>query len=156
MATPIDPDSLAARHLTITLIGELVNYASFWTETLQIDAVDCIILAFVAHRSSSHLLSYKAEDAANAFADIDRLKADRISVAAKNIYLSLGMSRETVRRRLTDLERKGYIFKNDSGYIFPVQTGALDYTLPMRKYSLEMAARVSKIFNEHIVAQAKT
>lgn len=58
----------------------------------------------------------------------------RASVSLKFIHSSLGMSRETTRRRVNALVERGYLRRAGRGVFFPAQTGTDDYTAEMRGF----------------------
>ncbi len=151
MPRKIDPDSLSARLVTIAIVGELANFAAFGAKKLQVDALSAIIIAFIAHRSFIHLFARHQEDPTLEHRDVETLQSDRHPVFMKDIYLSLGMSRETVRRKLLFLEEKNYLIKKSRGYLLPIQSGNSDYTISMRNYSVEMALRINDLVKKNIL-----
>jgi hypothetical protein len=58
----------------------------------------------------------------------------RPSVSLKFIHTSLGMSRETTRRRVAGLVERGYLRRSGRGVYFPSQTGSHDYTYEIRVF----------------------
>lgn len=58
--------------------------------------------------------------------------SERTPVSKKFIYESLGINRETLRRRLSKLVERGMLKQVSGGYIFPEQQGDNDYTFKMR------------------------
>jgi DeoR-like helix-turn-helix domain len=146
----IDPNSLAARYLSASLLGEFIGLIDFCVNTLKIDGTDLQILACIAYMSSWEPLNQAIDEGritAENF-DIENLKHKPIN--AKSIYLTLGMSRETVRRRLVYLESLGLFHKVEGGYIFPVQHGSADVTYNVRKYFMAMAQRSMKQFKKYL------
>ncbi|MFM7350560.1 MAG: hypothetical protein ACKO01_13915 [Erythrobacter sp.] len=59
---------------------------------------------------------------------------ERPSVSLKFIYTTLGMSRETTRRRVVGLVDRGYLRRSRRGIYFPAQVGESDYTAEMRAF----------------------
>jgi len=58
----------------------------------------------------------------------------RPCVSLKFIHTSLGMSRETTRRRVAGLVERGYLKRSGRGVYFPAQTGVDDYTYEVRNF----------------------
>lgn len=58
----------------------------------------------------------------------------RPAVSLKFIYTSLGMSRETTRRRINGLVARGFLRRSRRGFYFPAQAGDADYTLEIRSF----------------------
>lgn len=56
----------------------------------------------------------------------------RQGITTKIIYTSLGMSRETTRRKVDALVKKGFLKRTKNGVIFPEQTREDDYTAEFR------------------------
>ena len=142
MGNLADPDSLAARYLSTFFLGEFIGLTAFCTDKLKIDGADLQILACIAHFSSWQAIN---EGIDKGTISTENFNPDQIvhkPVNAKSIYLTLGMSRETVRRRLIYLESLGVFQKVEGGYIFPVQRGDADFSRDIRVYMLGMAKRV--------------
>ena len=137
-----DPDSLAARYLSTFFLGEFIGLIAFCTDKLKIDGADLQILACIAHFSSWQAINEGIDNGTISTENFDPAQIVHKPINAKSIYLTLGMSRETVRRRLVYLASRGYVEKVDGGYIFPVQHGAADFSSDIRVYMLGMAKRV--------------
>ena len=137
-----DPDSLAARYLSTFFLGEFIGLIAFCTDKLKIDGADLQILACIAHLSSWQAINEGIDNGTISTENFDPAQIVHKPINAKSIYLTLGMSRETVRRRLVYLASRGYFEKVDGGYIFPVQHGAADFSRDIRVYMLGMAKRV--------------
>ncbi len=148
MGNLADPDSLAARYLSTFFLGEFIGLTAFCTDKLKIDGADLQILACIAHFSSWQAIN---EGIDNGTISTENFNPDQIvhkPVNAKSIYLTLGMSRETVRRRLIYLESPGVFQKVEGGYIFPVQRGDADFSRDIRVYMLGMAKRMQQRLNQ--------
>jgi hypothetical protein len=144
MGNVSDPDSLAARYISTFFLGEFVGLIAFGTEYLKIDGPDLQILACIAHYSSWQAINEGIDNGTISTENFDPEQIVHKPVNAKSIYLTLGMSRETVRRRLVDLESRGIFQKVEGGYIFPVQRGDADFSRDIRAYMLGMAKRVQQ------------
>lgn len=73
----------------------------------------------------------------------------RPTVSLKFIHTTLGMSRETTRRRVVGLVERGLLRRSRRGIYFPAQIGEADYTYEMRAFLLrklkDVAAYLRKI-----------
>jgi hypothetical protein len=154
MGNVSDPDSLAARYLSTFFLGEFVGLIAFGTEHLKIDGPDLQILACIAHYSSWQAINEGIDNGTISTENFDPEQIVHKPVNAKSIYLTLGMSRETVRRRLVYLESRGLIRKLDDGYFFPVQTGEDDVTRHVRAYCIGAAQRLHTKFSIYLSEKA--
>lgn len=108
-----DYNSIEFRRETVRFMSEMHNLVSFCTKELKIDAVDWHVYSCVMYFSAKNGNMFKYNDPSfdkNAY-------FNHGTINAKSIYLTLGMPRETVRKRLVYLETKGAIGKNDDGYV---------------------------------------
>jgi hypothetical protein len=144
MGNLADPDSLAARYLSTFLLGEFIGLIAFCTDKLKIDVADLQIVACIAHFSSWQAINEGIDNGTISTENFDPEQIVHKPVNAKSIYLTLGMSRETVRRRLIFLASSGIFEKVEGGYIFPVQRGDADFSRDIRAYMLGMAKRVQQ------------
>jgi len=148
----IDIDGIPARYITLLMIGELVDITTVFGEKLNLNVTDTLILACLAFFSSRRGL-LDAVDRGELTTDspgIFQIQHDPIN--AKSIHLKLGMSRETVRRRLVYLEQRGLIKKRDDGYFFPVQIGEDDVTQHVREYCVAAALRLRDKLTPHLAS----
>lgn len=149
-----DPDSLAARYLSTFFLGEFVGLIGFCTEKLKIDGTDLQIVACIAHLSSWGPLNEAIEDGRMTEENFSVDQIIHTPINAKSIYLTLGMSRETVRRRLVYLASRGLFERVEGGYIFPVQRGDADFSRDIRRYMLGIAQRSLERFKRHLETEA--
>jgi len=61
---------------------------------------------------------------------------DRPPVSLKFIYTSLGLSRETTRRKVASLVERGFLRRSGRGVFLPAQVGEDDYTREIRAFLL--------------------
>jgi len=109
-----DYNSIEFRREAVHFMGEMHNLISFCTKELKIDAVDWHVYSCVMYFSAKNGNMFKYNDPSfDKNADFNHG-----TINAKSIYLTLGMPRETVRKRLVYLETKGVIGKYDYGYVF--------------------------------------
>ena len=139
-----DPDSLTARYLSTFFLGEFIALTAFCTDKLKIDGADLQIFACIVHFSSWQAINDGIDNGTISTENFDPAQIVHRPVNAKSIYLTLGMSRETVRRRLVYLSGRGMFEKVEGGYIFPVQRGDADFSRDIRVYILGMAKRVQQ------------
>jgi len=138
----IDIDGIPARYMANLFVGELVNFTALCSEKLNLDVTDTLILGCVVFFGSNKGVN-DAVDRGELTTDISSVdQIQHHAVIAKSIYLRLGMSRETVRRRLVYLESRGLIRKLEDGYFFPVQTGEDDVTREVRAHSVGALQRL--------------
>ena len=150
----IDIDSIPARYMTVLMIGELINLTTVFGEKLNLDVTDTIILACLAFFSSSRGLVDAVDRGELTTDSSGLLQIQHHPINAKSIHLKLGMSRETVRRRLVYLESRGLIRKLDDGYFFPVQTGEDDVTRDVRAYCVMAAQRLHAKLSTYLSEKA--
>jgi len=135
-------------------LGELVNFTALCSEKLNLDVTDTLILGCVVFFGSNKGVN-DAVDRGELTTDISSVdQIQHHAVIAKSIHLRLGMSRETVRRRLVYLESYGLIRKLDDGYFFPVQTGEDDVTRHVRAYCVGAALRLRDKLTPYLAARA--
>jgi hypothetical protein len=139
-----EPDSLAARYLSTFFLGEFIGLTAFCTDKLKIDGADLQILACIAHFSTWQAINEGIDNGTISTENFDTAQIVNRPVNAKSIYLTLGMSRETVRRRLVYLSARGLFQKVEGGYIFRVQHGDADFSRDIRVHMLGMAKRVQQ------------
>ena len=150
----IDIDGIPARYIAHLFIGELVNLATICNEKLNLDVTDTLILGCVVFFSSNRGLNETMDRGPSTTEDSGGNQLQHHAVIAKSIHLKLGMSRETVRRRLVHLESRGLLKKLDDGYFFPVQTGEDDVTRHLREYCVGAALRLRDQLTPYLPAQA--
>lgn len=106
-------NSIAFRREAVRFIGEMNNFISFCTKELKIDAVDWHVYSCVMYYSAKNGNMFEYHDP-----HFDKnTEFNHGAINAKSIYLTLGMPRETVRKRLVFLETVGVIGKDDNGYV---------------------------------------
>lgn len=130
-------NSIEFRRETVRLMCEIHNYVSFCTKELKIDAIDWHVFSCVMYYSAKNGNMFKYNDPS-----FDKnIEISHGAINAKSIYLTLGMARETVRRRLKYLESRGFIIKVKNGYAMVPQFGSGDHTENMRKYFFSIINR---------------
>lgn len=66
--------------------------------------------------------------------------AHRPTVSIKTIHTRLGLSRETTRRKVEGLVKRGFLKKAKGGVFLPAQTGEDDYTKEIRDFLVRRLA----------------
>lgn len=150
----IDMDSIPARYIAHLFIGELINLTTICSEKFNLDVTDTLILGCVVFFSSNRGLNETMDRGPSTTEGSGGNQLQHHAVIAKSIHLKLGMSRETVRRRLVYLESRGLLKKLDDGYFFPVQTGEDDVTRQVRAYCVGAALRLRDQLTPYLPEQA--
>lgn len=91
------------------------------------------IITLVAAESTKALSSDKYAREVYGYESNVIPNSERSPLPLKTIYTSLGMNRETARRKVKRLVENGHLLKVERGYIFPQQDGAFDYTSDLRR-----------------------
>jgi biotin operon repressor len=125
------------RYVASFIIEFISDFLRFSVEKYRFSAEEIAIVCLVAAESTRELRrdafvakNYGSEESAfpNGY---------RAPVSLKFIHVSLGMSRETTRRKLERLARDGYLIRGKGGYTLPAQTGVDDFTKELRAFLLE-------------------
>lgn len=131
-----------------SLIAEFISdFIRFSVEKYHFSMDEIAIISLIASESTRELRS-------DAFVAVDYggetntiPNQDRPSVSLKFVHVSLGMSRETARRKLEQLVKRGYLIRGEGGYTLPAQIGKDDFTREFRTFlvgKLEMLERLMK------------
>lgn len=108
---------------------DLIGYAA---RKYGISIEDMAILGLVFAESTRPI----REDTylASKFGFEDRVLPDeyRLSVNLKFVHTSLGLSRETTRRKLERLVARGFLARINGGYIFPTPQNRVDFSKGFR------------------------
>ncbi len=136
------------------MIGELVDLTTVFGQQLNLDITDTLVLACLAFFSSNKGLIDAVDRGELTTQSAGVFQIQHHPINAKSIHLKLGMSRETVRRRLVYLEQRGLIKKLDDGYFFPVQTGEDDVTRHVREYCVAAALRLNAKLTPYLASRA--
>ena len=150
----IDIDGILARYISVLMIGELVDLTTVFGQQLNLDITDTLVLACLAFFSSNKGLIDAVDRGELTTQSAGVFQIQHHPINAKSIHLKLGMSRETVRRRLVYLEQRGLIKKLDDGYFFPVQTGEDDVTRHVREYCVAAALRLNAKLTPYLASRA--
>lgn len=124
----------ASRYVASFFIELFSEFLRFGVHQNNLTVEEVAIICLVASESTRELR--KDPFATRAFGGEGTAIPDeaRPSVSLKFIHTSLGMSRETTRRRVVALVERGYLRRSGRGVYFPAQTGKDDYTKEIRSF----------------------
>lgn len=147
-----NPNSIGIRKTGILVLGEVLSMISLITKKLQIDAVDAYVLICVAyHTAMVGDLSKYDFDFENDL--VDHANFTHGIVPTETIYLTLGMPRETVRKRLVYLASRGFIKKAKKGYVWVHEYGDDDKSVIFRDHIVGM---IERNWDRQAISQAYT
>lgn len=118
-----------------SLIAELISdFIRFSVEKYHFSMDEVAIVSLIASESTRELRSdaFVAMTYGNEMSTIPN--QDRPPVSLKFVHVSLGMSRETARRKLEDLVKRGYLIRGEGGFTLPAQIGKDDFTRELRTF----------------------
>lgn len=121
------------RFVTAALVSAFAEFIKTVVILKDLSVEDMAIIILVAAESTKALTSDKHIRTVYGYEEQVIPDSDRPPLSLKAIYTSLGMNRETARRKVKGLVEKGYIHKVEGGYIFPQQVGQSDYTADLRR-----------------------
>lgn len=124
----------ASRYIASFIIELFSDFMRFGVHQNDLTVEEVAIICLVASESTRELR--KDSFAARAYGTEAAAIPDdaRPTVSLKFIHTSLGMSRETTRRRVAGLVERGYLKRSGRGVYFPAQTGADDFTHEIRNF----------------------
>ena len=124
----------ASRYVASFFIELFTEFLRFGVHQNDLTVEEVAIVCLVASESTRNLR--KDPFLTRTFANEEAAIPDeaRPSVSLKFIYTSLGMSRETTRRRVNGLVERGYLRRSGRGVYFPAQVGDADYTFEIRSF----------------------
>lgn len=132
------------RYVSSFIVEFISDFIRFSVEKYRFSAEEIAIICLVASESTRELRrdafaakNYGGEDTAfpNGY---------RAPVSLKFVHVSLGMSRETARRKLEKLVEGGFLNRSKGGYTLPAQTGADDYTRELRSFLVGKLAELER------------
>lgn len=129
--------SKATRLLSALYLRHLTDFIVYAVHKLELSVDEVAIISLVAAENTRSLI----DDTNLAFEfgrENDALPTElRRPVSLRFIYSSLGMNRETARRRLNAIVARNLLLKVKGGFVFPPQTGTSDYTSDLRAFVFE-------------------
>lgn len=132
------------RYVSSFINEAICDFVRYCLATSDLSLEEVIIVSLIAAESSREgrkdpllIREYGTEDVP--------FPAELLTpVSVKFVHLSLGLSRETARRRLENLSVRGYLKRVKGGYVFPTQTGSDDYTFDLRKFHVRKLEELSE------------
>jgi hypothetical protein len=130
----IDMSEAASRYVASFFIELFSEFMRFGVHQNDLTVEEVAIICLVAAESTRELR--KDPFVARTYgSEADTMPDEaRPTVSLKFIHTSLGMSRETTRRRVAGLVEGGYLKRSGRGVYFPAQTGTDDYTHEIRSF----------------------
>lgn len=132
--------SLALSEFTVPLLSRI--YQAF-----DGDMVAAIVLGEIAHRNVEAWLS-EQQNPEQVLHEPDMRTAVMRPCNALSIAQACGLPRETVRRKVVLLEKRGYIYRTDGGHLFLTRTvgdGFEDMTATLVEQLLATARRLEAL-----------
>lgn len=130
------------RYVASFIVEFISDFMRFSVEKYGFSAEEIAIVCLVASESTRELRrdafiakNYGSEDVAFP-------SGYRMPVSVKFVHVSLGMSRETARRKLEALVERGFLTRGKGGYTLPAQTGADDFTKELRTFLVRKLAEL--------------
>lgn len=132
-------DNAATRYVGSFIIEVFSDFMRFAIQQNNLSPDEVAIICLVAAESTRELR--KDAFAMRNFSTEEHVFPDeaRPSVSVKFIHTSLGMSRETTRRKVAGLVERGLLKRSRHGVFFPAQQGEDDYTKEVRSFLLRKA-----------------
>ena len=124
----------STRYIASFIVELFSDFMCFAVKQNDLTPEEVVILCLVASESTREIR--KDVFAARHFGGEDFVfpEPERPVVSIKFIHTSLGLSRETTRRKVADLVERGFLKKAKGGVILPAQTGEDDYTKEIRSF----------------------
>jgi hypothetical protein len=133
IAAPFDPDRYDARRSEIAVVmGRFfLRYLGLLYRQFEGDLLLPIVLGEIAHHNVFHLFSPTGEEIEP---PESRERMEKFQPTnAFSISQATGIPRETVRRKIEKLQKKGWIVKNPRGEVFLSDTVADHFTQDFNK-----------------------
>ena len=134
------------------------NFGLIWprhVETLTWFLIECrrhfdgdldlfLVLAIIGDRSFAAAKAPR-DLTYDALLDVDRTPIEPEALNVVSISLFSGIPRETVRRKVNDLMAKGWVERDDQGFVRATRKAATDLH-PLTQISFEYLARMARVF----------
>jgi hypothetical protein len=136
----------ASRYIASFFTELLGEFMRFGIHRYDLTVEEVAIIVLVASESTREL---RTDPSAKRIYGGEKLAMPnevRPSVSLKFINTSLGMSRETTRRRVAGLVERGYLKRSGRGVYLPSQTGEDDSTFELRGFLV----RKLKVLNAYL------
>lgn len=128
-----DTKATPTRFISAAMVSAFADFVKTVILLKGFSIEDIAIIVMVAAESTKALTSDK--NARNVYGYETNVipNSERHPLPLKTIYTSLGLNRETARRKVKGLVERGYLLKVEGGYIFPQQDAQSDYTADLRR-----------------------
>jgi CRP-like cAMP-binding protein len=122
------------RYVASFIVEFISDFMCFSVEKFGFSAEEIALVCLVASESTRELRrdAFAAKNYGSE--DIAFPNGYRAPVSLKFVHVSLGMSRETARRKLESLVERGFLVRGKGGYTLPAQTGPDDFTKDLRSF----------------------
>lgn len=136
----------ATRYVASFFVEMFSDFMRFAIHQNDLTPDEVAIVCLVAAESTRELR--KDSFATRNFSTEDYVFPDaaRPSVSIRHIHTSLGMSRETTRRKVAGLVERGFLKRAGHGVYFPAQAGGDDYTREIRLF----LTRKLEVLNDYL------
>lgn len=126
--------SAATRYIASFIVEVFGDFLRFSVHQNDLTVEEVAIICLVAAESTREVR--KNPFATRNFGGEDDVLPNdvRPSVPLKYIHTSLGMSRETTRRKVSALVERGFLRRSGAGVMFPAQDGDSDQTREIRLF----------------------
>jgi hypothetical protein len=128
-----DNTRIPTRFVAAAMVSTFADFLKNVVLLKGLSIEDLAIIIVVAAESTKALTSDRNTRNIYGFEHDVIPNSERHPLPLKTIYTSLGLNRETARRKVNGLVERGYLMKVGRGYIFPQQTGQSDYTADLRR-----------------------
>lgn len=143
---PLRMGSAATRYIASFIIEIFSDFLRFSVHQNDLSIEEVAIICLVAAESTREVR--RNPFATRNFGSEDHVFPDdaRPCVSIKYIHTSLGMSRETTRRKVAALVERGFLRRSGAGVMFPAQEGENDQTREIRLF----LARKVEVMEEYL------
>lgn len=128
-----DLDGLPTRYIGSILVRGIYEFLVLAVQKLDLSVEEVAIVALVSAESTRPIVEEVYLTQVFGYEGEVLPDLERPPVKLKFIAGSLGMNRETCRRRLIGLVERGFLVKRGGGYIFPQQIGDNDFSEDLRR-----------------------
>ena len=137
-------DDMPSRYLAALMVREFLDFGKTIITRYGLDADEMMIVACIVAEGTREMVEQVYLSNEFGYEKQVLPTAERRVVSLKSIHTSLGMSRETVRRKLVRMVDMGLVHRMPEGYLFPAQEGENDRTADVRKALVKQAMRFQR------------
>jgi hypothetical protein len=123
---------------------EVIEILKIESRRLEIDAIDILLITCVAYLSTANALSdpmsIEEYEGGNRPLPLEYCRG----VLVKEVAITLNMNRETVRRRMSNLQQRNFFKKSGRFYFMAYQSGDHDFTSNTRTLVSRALLRIKK------------